>query len=78
MKTEKFTLRSIKDSDGWMELAHSLKFEKFEKEHSDLDEDEISDKFYKEVVCAVFKYGEYADIEIEVDENFNIVGGRIL
>ena len=50
MKTAKIKLMSIKDSDGWMELAHTLKFDQFEKDHSELDEDEISDKFYDEVV----------------------------
>ena len=78
MKTATITLTSLKDSDGWMELAHTLKFEQFQKEHPELDEDELNEKFYKDVVCAVFSYGEYADIEIVVDENFNIVGGRIL
>lgn len=78
MKTAKITLDSLKDSDGWMELAHELKFDQFKREHPELDEDELSDKFYTEIVVKKFKYGEYADIEIEVDENFNIVGGRIL
>ena len=26
----------------------------------------------------IFQYGEYANIEIEVDENLNIIGGRII
>ena len=78
MKTAKVTLNSIKDSDGWMELAHTLKFEQFQKENPGLDEDELSDKFYTEIVLKKFEYGEYANIEIEVDENFNIVGGKIL
>lgn len=29
---------SVKDSDGWMELAHELKFEKFKNEHPDIVE----------------------------------------
>lgn len=77
-KTASMTIESIKDSDGWMELAHDLLFEKFKKDHPDLDEDDLSDSFYKEVVSKKFEYGEYADIEIIVDEDFNIVGGKIL
>lgn len=77
MKTAKMTFDSVKDSDGWMELAHTLKFEQFKSEHPELDEDELSDKFYTEVVSKKFQYGEYGSFEIIVDENFNIVGGRI-
>ena len=72
------TFNSIKDSDGWMELAHTLLFDKFKKEHSNLNDDELSDKFYNEIVSKKFKYGEFGDFEIIVDENFNIVGGKIL
>jgi len=77
MKTAKIKIESIKASDGWMELAHELLWDKFEKEHPGLDEDELSDKFYTEVVQKKFQYGEFANIEIEVDENFNIVCGHI-
>ena len=77
-KTVKITLDSIKGSDMWMELAYELKFEQFKNEHPEMDEEEIDDKFYTEIVIKKFKYGEYADIEIEFDENFNIVGGKIL
>ncbi len=77
-KTAKIRLESIKSSDGWMELAHTLKFEEFQKEHQEMDEDEISEKFYKEIVENKFRYGEFADIEIEFDEDFNIVGGKLL
>ncbi len=78
MKTAKITLNSIKDSDGWMELIHELQFDKFKSQYPDMDEDDVSDKFYTEVVSKKFEYGEYADIVIEVDENLNIVGGKIL
>ena len=78
MKTATITLTSLKDSDGWMELAHTLKFEKFKADNPGLDEDELNDKFHNEVVYKKFQYGEFADIEIIVDENFNIVGGKIL
>ena len=76
-KTATIRLLSVKDSDGWNELAHELFFEKFKNEHSELDEDELYDIFYKEIVSKKFKYGEYADLTIIVDENLNIVGGKI-
>ena len=78
MKTVKIQLDSIKNH-GWMELAHELLFDKFKKEHPELDdEEELSDVFYNKIVSKKFEYGEYASIIIEVDENFNIVGGKIL
>lgn len=77
-KTSSMIIYSIKDSDGWMEMAHDLLFEKFKNDHQDLEEDEVSDKFYTEVVCKKFEHGEYGSIEIIVDEDLNIVGGKIL
>lgn len=78
MKTSKITLTSIKDSDGWADIAYNLKYESYKKEHPEItDEDELSERFYKEVISKKFKYGEYADLELEIDENFNIIGGRI-
>ena len=29
-------------------------------------------------ISAIFQYGEYANIEIEVDNNLNIIGGKII
>jgi uncharacterized membrane protein YheB (UPF0754 family) len=78
VKTAKITLESIKASDGWMSIAYELKFDQFKNEHPELDEDELSDKFHTEVVYKKFQYGEFANIELIVDENFNIVGGKIL
>lgn len=78
MRTEKIVLRSIKDPDGWGQLAFKLKFEKFKKDNPNISDDELHDKFYKEVISEKFEWGEYADIEIIVDENFNIVGGKII
>lgn len=78
MKTSKIILESIKDTDGWYQLAYELKFEAFKKEHPSLDEDTLNDFFYTEFISNYFEYGEYANIEIEIDENFNIVGGEIL
>ncbi len=77
MKTAKIKLTSIKDSDGWNELAYDLKFENFKKEHPNLNEEELADKFYTDIVSKKFKYGEFANLEIIFDENFNIVGGKI-
>jgi hypothetical protein len=58
MKTATIKLESIKETDGWFELAYSLGYK----------EKEIYD---------IFEYGEFADLTIEVDENLNIVGGKI-
>jgi len=78
MKTETIILESVKNSDAWTQLAYDLKFEQFEKENSSLDEDELAEKFYKEVIVRMFEYGEYANIELTIDENFNITGGKII
>lgn len=77
MKTVKIKLESIKDSDGWIQLTHTLLFEKFKNDNKNLNEYELSDKFYLEVIEKKFRYGEYANIEIEVDEDFNIISGKI-
>ena len=45
MKTSKIILESIKDTDGWYQLAYELKFETFKKEHPSLDEDTLNDFF---------------------------------
>lgn len=71
------TFKSIKSSDGWAELAFSLKFDQFKIDHKDIDEDELVDKFYTEVINKTFPYGEFGNFTIIVDENFNIVGGHI-
>ena len=77
MKTAKMKFEEIHDSDGWHELIYELKFNQFKNEHPNLDEDELSDKFYDEVVSKKFHHGEYGNFEIIVDEDFNIVGGHI-
>lgn len=78
MKTAKMKITSIKDSDGWVELIYKLKFEDFKIDNPNLSEDELHDKFYTDVILKKIKHGEFADIEIEVDSNFKIVGGSIL
>ena len=77
VKPVKMTFDSVKDSDRWVELAYDLKFEKYKEEYPEMDEDELSDKFYKEIVLKKFQYGEYGSFEIIVDEDFNIIGGKI-
>lgn len=77
MKIVKIVLTSVSSSDNWANLAHELWFDKFKKKNSNLDQDELADKFYNEVVRMKFSYGEYANMEIEVNEKLEIVGGRI-
>ena len=74
MKTAKISIDSIKDSDGWMNLAYDLFKDKIDEQFP--DEDEAHEKLH-EKANNIFEYGEYADITIEVDENLNIVGGKI-
>lgn len=80
MKTEKIITEDIHDSDLWSSLAFSLKYDTFKKEHQNVDESnfKMSDLFYMEVIEKYFKYGDFATIELIVDEDFNIVGGKIL
>lgn len=70
MKTATIKLESIKDSDGWFSLCSDLGLIKYSED----DEGETNN----DIVYKMFEYGEYADMEIVVDENFNIVGGRII
>jgi hypothetical protein len=78
MKTHKIILTDIKASDGWSDMIYTLKFDAFQKEHSELDEDELNDLFYEQFVAKNFQYGEYASLELVFDENLNIVKGKIL
>ena len=79
MKTKKIIIGDIKMPDGWSDLAWDLKFDDFKKTHPELDiEEELPDAFYGEVISKMFKWGDFGKIEIVVDENFNIVGGKII
>ena len=79
MKSVTIQIDSIKNSDAWTSLAFELKYEQFKKEHPELDEEEdLPDLFYKNVIEKYFQYGEYANIELVIDENFNIIGGKII
>lgn len=75
MATSKIDLEMIKISDGWMDLSYDLFQDKINEQYS--DEDEANVKLH-EKANKIFKYGEYANLEIEVDENLNIIGGRII
>lgn len=77
IKTEEIKIESYKDSSGWTDLAHTLLFDSFKNKHHDLDEDEVMDLFYTNIVSKMFQYGEFATLTIEVDENFNVIGGKI-
>ncbi len=76
MKTAKLTIENYKDT-SLGEVLFTLFYSKFEEENKDLDEDEISDKFH-EKYKDIFEYDEYGNFEIEIDENLNIVGGRVV
>lgn len=77
MKHTKITIKNYHHGD-LCEVLYDLFWEQFQENHPDLDKDELSDKFYSEVVTKHFQYGEYLDCEIEIDENLNIVGGKII
>lgn len=49
-------VQSCDKSGNWVK-ANNLKWDQFKKENSDLDEDDLCDKFYKKVVCKHFSYG---------------------
>lgn len=61
-ETALIDLENIKCSDGWAELCMDLGYGDG-SDHSKCNE--------------MFEYGEYGSITIEVDKNFNIVGGKI-
>jgi hypothetical protein len=61
-KTASIDLENIKCSDGWAELCADLGYGEG-TDHSKCNE--------------MFEYGEYGSITIEVDKDFNIVGGMI-
>jgi hypothetical protein len=58
-KTAKILLRSIKEPDGWWELATELGLTDEQRE-------------------AHFEFGEYADLEVEIDSDLKVVGGRVV
>ncbi len=76
MKTSKIEIESYKDT-GLGEVLYDLYFEKFSAENPNLDEDEVHDAFQTKYEN-IFEYGEYLNAEIVVDENLNIIGGRVI
>ena len=72
-KTAKIYLNEIKDSDGWHQLLHELGLITTDGEGND-----TSTPANKELVRKHFQWGEYASLELEIDEDLNVVGGRIL
>jgi len=76
MKTATISIDAIKD-EGWTEICYTLLYDDFRNSHKDLDEDEVNDLFQEEVVYKKFEHGEYGNITLIVDQNFNIIGGKI-
>ncbi|HRW22003.1 MAG TPA: hypothetical protein P5509_08520 [Bacteroidales bacterium] len=63
MKKYKILIEEHKDTNA-AEIAYDLLWDNFKKKHANLTGDVLS--------------GEYINLEVEVDENFNIVGGKII
>jgi len=69
MKTAKIILEDIK-SESWGELGYDL--------FGNLLGDDMDEQNTYNKISSIFKYGEIGNIEIEVDEELNIIGGRII
>lgn len=67
MKTTKIIIEDYKDT-SISEVIYDL----FPSQSKD-DNERLDNQIYK-----VFQYGEFLNMEVEVDENLNIVGGRII
>lgn len=70
MKTSKIQIEAYKDT-GLIQALYELMDDN--EELSDEENDALMEKTSK-----IFQYGEYFNAEIELDENLNIVGGRII
>lgn len=70
IKKTSITLYDVKDSDGYFDACHEL----FGKQSEDLNEEPESNKICYEW----FEYGEYGSFDIIIDENMNIVGGKVI
>lgn len=77
-KTVTMKLDSIKDSDAWYEMINDLLWNRFKEENPELDEEELSNKFYREKVKEWFRFGEFGSLEVVINEDMNIVGGRVV
>lgn len=72
VKTATFTIESYKDSDGYFGLCSDL----FGNKNNDSNEDEEPNS--NEICRKWFEYGEYGKFELIIDENMNIVGGKVI
>jgi hypothetical protein len=77
MKTITITLIDVKGTDIWSEVLFSaipLKEGVEEEEEEDPEtlarREALSERY--------FQYGEYANLELTIDESMNIVSGRII
>lgn len=77
MRTVKLKIDNHKDT-GAYEFIYDLLYEKFKEDHKELNEDELDEMFYKNVVENILEYGEFISLEVDVDENLNIIGGKII
>ncbi len=72
-KTAKIVLDDIKDPDGWQEVLHKLGLVSCDEDGND-----TSTETHQRLVKEHFKWGEYASLELEIDEDLNVVGGKVL
>jgi len=72
-KTATLKLKSIKSSDSYFELCSTL----FPYTDKEMEDDEV-EPVANQKCYEMFKYGEYGDFEIIIDENFNIIGGKVI
>jgi hypothetical protein len=77
MKTAKFTINYHKDSDGYIDLCSNL-FPYTEEEMKKVDEDDNFEPKANKICNEWFEYGEYGSFELIIDENMNIVGGKVI
>jgi hypothetical protein len=72
-KTATITLDSVKDPDGWPEVISGLGLRTYDEEGED-----VSSKERQDFVGRHFPWDEYADLELVIDEDLNVVGGRVI
>lgn len=69
VKTTTFTIENYKDSDGYFGLCSDL-FGNNNNSNEESNSNEICRKW--------FEYGEYGNFELIIDENMNIIGGKVI
>lgn len=65
-KIANISIQDIHCVDGWYDVGSYL-FDDIE------DTDELINK-----INSIFKYGEYANLELKIDKELNIIGGKII